>query len=281
MKNYDKLIFKVAYNILGLYEEAKDVVQDINIKRLEGKFMASRNEKAMIVRATVNHCINLKKRLQKVDYIGEWLPSPIINQFDKDAQDTLDTRDQLTYEMTYLLEKVNLKERAVFVLRNAFDMDYSEIAKILDLSTDNARQINNRVKKKLRHDQDDVRKPYSQGVELSRKFVESIGRGDVDRLMDLFREEVSLTGDGGGLVYAIKKPIHGSSRVAQFLINVAGMSNENMHSELGEVSGQPAVLIYEQKFCILVFILSVVNDRISAIYAVRNPTKLGHLAKDN
>src|SRR5690606_12726980 len=136
--NFDKLIFSVAYNMTGDYETTKDVVQDVNLKFLEQPIPdAIADKRNYIIRTTISHCLNLKKKEQRLQYKGLWLPEPIVTNWETDHQATLENKNLLSYELAFLVEQLSPTERAVFVLREAFDFNHKDIAEAIGISAEN------------------------------------------------------------------------------------------------------------------------------------------------
>lgn len=192
--NEDKLIFSVAYNMTGDYETTRDVVQDINLKFLENpisdKIADRRN---YVIRTTINHCLNLKKKEQRLQYIGTWLPEPIVAGEERALQQyNFEQSNLLCYELAFLMEQLLATERAVFVLREAFDFEHKEIAEAVNISADNSRQLYKRAKEKvanLKHKS----VSNSASLEVAKQFVNHISKGNVLTDNNQISNETKLT----------------------------------------------------------------------------------------
>jgi RNA polymerase sigma-70 factor (ECF subfamily) len=272
--NFDKLIFSVAYNMTGDFERTRDVVQDINLKFLEAPIAETVNDKRnYIIRTTINHCINLKKKEQRLQYIGTWLPEPIVSDREKTIDATkFEETNLLCYELAFLMEQLSPTERAVFVLREAFDFEHKEIAEAINISTDNSRQLLKRAKEKvanLKHKS--VAEPAA--LEIAKEFISHISQGNITELIKLFNDDISIIGDGGGKAPAITKPIFGKEQVAQFFFKLIKNKNYSPVFSYGKILSQPAVFVHSNKELVCVQVLSISEHKISQVFSILNPDK--------
>src|SRR3954471_10200972 len=150
MDSLRPLLTSYAYNILGSYEDAKDVVQDVLLEMINRTDADIQNEKAYLIRSVINRAINARNKLQKMrsGYPGNWLPEPVATET---ADGNLNQRDILSYSLMVLLEKLDAKQRAVFILKEAFNYDHEEIADVLDISVENSRKILSRARAALQN----------------------------------------------------------------------------------------------------------------------------------
>lgn len=278
--SFDKLIFSVAYNMTGDYETTKDVVQDISLKFLESPMPETiADERNYVIRTTVNHCLNLKKREQRLQYKGLWLPEPIMSGWENTGNHSIfEEQNLLSYELTFLMEQLSPTERAVFILREAFDFNHKEIAEAINISTENARQLLSRAKKKVagrKH------KPVSNtgSLETAEKFVSLIRAGNTEALIALFNNEIYLVGDGGGKAPAIAKPLFGKEQVARFFLKLMRNPDYSPEFSFTMVLSQPAVIIRLNGAITGVQVLSIFENKIARIFAVLNPDKLDFFKK--
>lgn len=259
----------------GDYERARDVVQDINLKFLE-KPIGDKisDERNYVIRTTINHCLNVQKKEQRLQYIGTWLPEPIVAGEERaDQQSNFEQSNLLCYELAFLMEKLSPTERAVFVLREAFDFEHKEIAEAINISADNSRQLYKRAKEKvanLKH------KSVSNAAsfDVAQKFVSIINQGNIEQLIAVFNDDISIIGDGGGKAPAITKPLFGKEQVAQFFFKLIKNQNQSPVFYLAEILSQPALIIYLSAKIVCVQVLSLFENKISKIFAVLNPDKL-------
>lgn len=279
--DFEKLIFSIAYNMTGDYETSRDVVQDINLKFLENPIAESiADKKNYMIRTTINHCLNLKKKEQRLQYTGTWLPEPIISSGERTVDHSkFEEHNLLSYELAFLMEKLSLTERAVFVLREAFDFDHKEIAEAINISADNSRQLYKRAKEKvanLKHRS----LSDAASLEVAEKFVSLITQGNIEGLIAIFNDDIAVIGDGGGKAPAILQPIFGKEPAALFFSKLSGNKYYNPVFSFTEILSQPAIVIQQNGEIICVQILSLYENKISQVFAVLNPDKLTSVKAD-
>lgn len=262
-----------AYNILGSYEDAKDVVQDVLVKQLEHPVEEPiANPKAYLTKSVINQAISIKKRNSKIvreAYIGAWLPEPVSNET---ADGALLSKEILQYSVLVLMEKLSPKERAVFVLKEAFNYSHQEIATTLDITEDNSRQLLKRGKNKV-----DSVPAVQQQVKMqeeAQRFFSAILNADVATLEHLLVKDIVMTSDGGGKATASRWPVTGKERVIKALLGLY-----HKHQKLSEavpaiVNGQPAFLFYDNSVLVNCQILEFGEAGLQNVYFVRNPDKL-------
>jgi RNA polymerase sigma factor (sigma-70 family) len=273
-----QLLTSYAYNILGSYEEAKDVVQDVLLERLNRKGDDIKNEKAYLTRSAINRAINAKNRQKKMlsGYPGNWLPEPVATE---GADHHLHQKDILSYSLMVLLEKLDARQRAVFILKEAFDYEHEEIAQVLDISVENSRKILSRAKKELK---------TSNGNSLHKtppdyldKYIDIIRNGDTKRLEKLLSDDIVLVSDGGGKVAAALHPLVGKETALLFLSGVYKKFYQNKRIEKGFVNHYPALFFYEEDGLSTCQVFELQNEKIVRSYFLRNPDKLASLRVNN
>ena len=274
METLRPLLTTYAYNILGSLDEAKDIVQDafINFMKVDEGRIA--NTKAYLVRSVINLSINRKKKQQRLvaDYPGEWLPEPVATER---ADAGIDRKEILSYSLMVLLEKLNAKQRAVFILREAFDYEHEEIAEVLDISPENSRKILSRAKVQLQLDSvvDEKSVPHDH----LDKYIHVISMGDTGTLEKLLTEDISVISDGGGKAAAFRNPIAGREHVISLLLGLKKKYYKKVHSVKREINHQPALYHYAEGNLITCQIFSFSGDRLDHIFFIRNPDKLKNL----
>ncbi|AUD05929.1 sigma factor-like helix-turn-helix DNA-binding protein [Spirosoma pollinicola] len=264
-------LFRIAYAMLGMIQEAEDIVQDVYEKWLSVDRV--QNAKAYLGRMTVNKSINRLEELKKQReiYPGPWLPEPYI---------TLEAEQPLTleYGLLFLVEQLNPIERAVFILRESFSQDYRSIAELTGLSADNCRQLLHRAREKLAGRKPQPVEPVTHGA-LTEAFLVALHRQDRDALNQLLRSDIELFSDGGGKRAAGLKPLFGLQKVLKFLLGVmqlpANQGNDFIHRP-AFVNGQPGSLIFEGQTGELDSMTYIGWDanQITRLLYVRNPDKL-------
>ncbi len=278
MEDTRSLLKTYAYNILGSYEDAKDVVQDAYLKFSNMDTRAIENKKAYLIRTVVNLSINLKQRQKKFlpQYRGEWLPEPIATE----KADTAITRKEiLSYSLMVLLEKLNAIKRAVFILKEAFEYDHKEIAGVLNITEENSRKIFSRAKLDLK----DAKTADSRSTpddDYLNKYLEVIYNGDTGQLENLLQHDVTAISDGGGKASAALRPISGKLKVTKFLFGIFKKfyrTTEEARIEQGNINHHPALLYYHNNTLLTCQIFDFKNGNISRIWFIRNPDKLQSL----
>lgn len=279
MESIRPLLTTYAYNILGSVEEAQDVVQDAYLRFLQIDSDAITDKKAYLVRMVINLSINQKKRQQKIvaDYPGEWLPEPVATER---ADTAILRKEVLSYSLMVLLEKLNPKQRAVFILNEAFEYDHEEIAKVLDITVENSRKILSRAKGLLHADATVVEKKIP--ADYLDKYLEVIRNGDTSRLEQLLTQEIAVVSDGGGKVTAFMKPVLGRESVIALLLGLHKKFYSQARLEKTMINHQPAIFYYDENNKLVTCqVLSLSPDgHIGNMFFMRNPDKLKGLSSD-
>jgi RNA polymerase sigma factor, sigma-70 family len=274
MDSLQQSLTAYAYNIIGSYEDAKDVVQDVLLEKMNRPEGSIDNEKAYLTRSVINRAINAKNRQKKLlsSYRGEWLPEPVATE---KADHDLHQKDILSYSLMVLLEKLDPKQRAVFILKEAFDYDHEEIAKVLDISVENSRKILSRARKELRTDTVHEVTKAPEGY-LS-KFIDIIHNGDTKKLEQLLNDDIVLISDGGGKVAAALYPVEGKEKVLAFLSGIYRKFYYAAQIVPGNVNHHPALFYYMDGALVNCQVFELQNGQIHRTYFIRNPDKLSHL----
>jgi RNA polymerase sigma factor (sigma-70 family) len=265
------LLTTYAYNILGSLEEARDVVQDAFLKFMEIDADKIEDRKAYLVRTVINLSINRKKRQQKLisSYPGPWLPEPVATET---ADDTIQREDILSYSLMVLLEKLTAKQRAVFILKEAFDYEHEEIADALGITTENSRKLLSRAKVQLREYTPEEEKKVP--AEYLNKYMQVIAAGDTAKLEQLLAEDITVVSDGGGKAAAFRKPIVGRNDVVSLLLGLHKKFYGKVRFEQRLINHQPALFYIVDDKIVTCQIFSLKNGHVVDIYFMRNPDKL-------
>ena len=276
--------FAIAYRMLGSVSEAEDVVQEALLRvhqALEaGKEMAS--PRAFVSTVTTRLAIDglRSARARREEYVGEWLPEPIITDGEDEPARHAEMADSLSMAMLVLLESLSPEQRAVLLLHDVFDFDHAQIARMIGKSPDNVRQLATRARRQVKQRRPRFQTSREQADELARRFFEAAEHGDLAGLEALLAHDVELTGDGGGKVPALARSLRGRGRVARMLIDWArlGARAPGRSLRLLEVNGGPGALYLDAHQRLLgVVALEIAGGQITSINAVLNPDKLMHL----
>jgi RNA polymerase sigma-70 factor (TIGR02957 family) len=276
--------FAIAYQMLGSVAEAEDVVQEALLQvhqALEaGEQVAS--PRALVTTVTTRRAIDQLRsaRARREQYVGEWLPEPIITDGHDDPARHAEMADSLSLAMLVLLERLSPEQRAVLLLHEVFDYGYREVAAIIGKSQDNVRQLATRARRHLAQRRPRFQTTREQRQELARRFFAAVEHGDLSGLEALLAHDVELTGDGGGKVPALARTLRGRSRVARTLLDWARLGARLPGGSLRpvEVNGGPAALYLDAQQRLLgVVALEVAGGQVTSIHAIVNPDKLTRL----
>ena len=276
--------FAIAYRMLGSVAEAEDVVQEALLQVHQaldaGEQIAS--PRAFVATVSTRRAIDELRsaRGRREQYVGEWLPEPIITDGHDDPARHAETADSLSLAMLVLLESLSPEQRAVLLLHDVFDYGYRQIAAIVGKSEDNVRQLATRARRHVRQRRPRFQTTREQRDELARRFFAAAEHGDLAGLEALLAQDVELTGDGGGKVPALARTLRGRSRVARTLIDWArlGARVEGASVRPVEVNGGPGALFLDaQQRLIAVVAFEIADGQISSIQAIVNPDKLTRL----
>ncbi|MEU1181723.1 RNA polymerase sigma-70 factor [Streptomyces sp. NPDC005820] len=268
------LLFTVAYEMLGSAADAEDVLQETWLRWVDTDLDEVRDPRAYLVRITTRQALNRLRTLsrRKEAYVGPWLPEPLLTTPDV-AQD-VELAESVSMALMLVLETLSPTERAVFVLREVFDVGYDEIAAAVDKSPAAVRQIAHRARRHV-----DARRPR-EVVSQSRtraaleSFQQALTTGDLQGFLDVLAPDVVLMSDGGGLRQAAPRPISGALKVARFIIGGARRHQVTLTSEFTMVNGGPALVLRVDGEIDGVVAIRFEDDRITGLYYVRNPEKL-------
>ena len=278
MNSLQQSLTAYAYNILGSYEDAKDVVQDVLLERMKHPDGTIENEKAYLTRAVINRAINAKNKQQKMlsGYPGNWLPEPVATE---SADRDLQQKDILSYSLLVLLEKLDARQRAVFILKEAFDYDHEEIADVLDITAENSRKILSRARLALKTDH--INEVAKAPVDYLTKYIDIIHNGDTQKLEQLLNDDIIVVSDGGGKARAATQPLVGKEMALSFLSGIYRKFYSDAHIEQGFVNHHPALFFYKDGQLVNCHVFELQHEMIQHVYIVRNPDKLRTIAADH
>jgi RNA polymerase sigma-70 factor (ECF subfamily) len=270
------LAFSVAYRMLGSVAEAEDVVQEALLRLHDADGID--NPQAWLTTTTTRLAIDVLRsaRVRRERYAGEWLPEPLVDDL---AVQRVEDEETISLGFLRLLERLTPEERAVLVLRDAFDYPFAEIATVIGKSEANTRQILSRARRHVDADRPRFDPDPVQRIALAERFLAAARDGDMDGLVALLAADATLTGDGGGRAVALPRPLVGAPAIAHalraFWVRGEGWC---LSFHPGLVNGQPGFRALDPEGRIAaVFAVDVADGRITGLYAINNPDKLGHL----
>ncbi|MGN9795696.1 RNA polymerase sigma-70 factor [Streptomyces sp. OZ13] len=271
------LLFTVAYEMLGSAADAEDVLQETWLRWVKVDLEQVRDHRAYLVRITTRQALNRLRTMKrrKEAYVGPWLPEPLLTA--PDVAENVELAESVSMAMMLVLETLSPTERAVFVLREAFDVGYDEIAAAVDKSPAAVRQIAHRARRHV-----DARRPRQavtpgQTRAALESFRRALETGDPQELLEVLAPDIVLMSDGGGIKQAAPRPIIGADKVARFMIGGLGKNKLPLSVSPTMVNGSPALLVHVDGEIDGVMAISLEDARITGLYYVRNPEKLNRV----
>jgi RNA polymerase sigma-70 factor (ECF subfamily) len=270
------LLFTVAYEMLGSGADAEDVVQETWLRWVDVDHSQVRDPRAYLIRIATRQALNRLRTLsrRREEYVGEWLPEPLLTS--PDVAEDVELAESVSIAMLTVLETLGPTERAVFVLREVFEMPYEEIAEAVGKSAATVRQIARRAREHVAARRPRVQVSRSEQQAVVQRFLTALQTGQLQELMDVMAPDVVLIADGGGLAAAVLVPLHGAEPVARLLprANTAPAAFETTTVWL---NGAPAGLVEIDGELGTAVTLVVEDGRVTRIYLIRNPRKLTRL----
>jgi RNA polymerase sigma-70 factor, ECF subfamily len=277
---YRGLLFSVAYRMLGTVADAEDMLQETFIRWQQAPDEEIRSPRAFLVTIISRLCINhlQSARVQREEYVGQWLPEPIPTDPGNDPLGLIRIDESLSMAFLVLLERLTPVERAVFLLREVFEYEYSEIAAVLGQSEANCRQILRRARQHVSSMRPRFKASARKQSDLLERFLQATTSGDLDGLVALLSADVVLHSDGGGKSIAVPNVVRGVDKVARGMLGaMRKLVPKDLVRRVSQINGAPGVVTYlnGKPFSVLTF--DVMEERIRGIYIVTNPEKLSHL----
>ena len=282
---YRPRLLGLAYRMLGDVHEAEDVVQEAFLRWQLTDQDVVRAPEAWLVTVVTRLSVDRLRRLQteRSTYPGPWLPEPIATDpalapaSPPPPDHAAELASYLSIALLLLLERLAPVERAALLLRDVFDTEYTEIARILERSPDAVRQLVHRARSRVRSERTRVEVPPDEHERLLDRFMDALSAADVPALLALLAPEVVLATDGGGRVLAARRWLVGTDRVTRFLVGVSRKFGRGFSRRLTRLNGGPAVLVFNDGVLSSVITTEVEGGRIRAVHTVRNPEKLRHV----
>jgi RNA polymerase sigma-70 factor (ECF subfamily) len=278
-------LFGVAYRMVGTAMDAEDILQEAYLRWQATDQTTVVSPQAflttMVTRLSIDHLRSAQ--VKREEYVGPWLPEPILAADAPEAQgdeagDHLLLLESLSSAFLVLLESLNPVERATFLLHDVFEYDFAEIAPIVGKNEANVRQIARRARAAISARRPRFEPSPAKRDQLLHQFMQSCEQGDLPGLLNLLAGDIVLSSDGGGKVAAARNPIHGPEKVAALILGLMRRRAPDSELRLATVNGQPGVIYVEEGQVRVVMSLHCSDDHIQTIHAVANPDKLHHVA---
>jgi RNA polymerase sigma-70 factor (TIGR02957 family) len=274
------LLFTVAYEMLGSAADAEDVLQETWLRWAGVDLGTVHDPRAYLVKITTRQALTRLRTLgrRKESYIGSWLPEPLLTT--PDVAEDVELADSVSMAMLLVLETLTPAERAVFVLREVFDVGYEEIAEAVGKTPAAVRQIAHRARAHVAARRPRGTVSAAQTRDALEAFRRAAQTGDLQGLLDILAPDVVLLGDGGGVVQTVPQPITGASKVARLLIAGMGRIAAAVTMEPAQVNGYPALILRLDGELDTVIAVRIDEGLITGLYAVRNPEKLSRMERE-
>jgi len=277
---YRSLLFSIAYRMLGSVADVEDMLQETFIRWQKSSDEEIRSPRAFLVTIISRLCINhlQSARVQREEYVGQWLPEPLLTGPDSDPSERFRVDESLSMAVLVLLERLTPMERAVFLLREVFDYEYAEIAQTLGQNETNCRQILRRARQHVAEVRPRFDASLQQREQLLHQFVTAASNGDLNGLVALLSRDVVFHSDGGGKAAAVPNLVYGSDNVARAVLGgLKKLVPQNLVSRMTEINGEPGVVSYVNGRPFSVLTLDIADGFVRNIYIVTNPEKLARL----
>ncbi|MFD7258616.1 RNA polymerase sigma-70 factor [Streptomyces sp. NPDC059874] len=274
-EEYRRLLFGTAYRMLGSVADAEDIVQDAWLAWHRTERTSVENPKAYLVRTVTNLSLNRLKSAQVVReaYVGPWLPEPLLTS--PDIAEEAELADTVSMAVLVVLETLTPTERAVFVLREVFGYSHAEIAEVVGKSEAAVRQSAHRAREHVQARRPRFTTEAAEQREIAEKFRAACAGGDLGEVLELLAPDVVSWSDGGGVVTAARRPLHGPDHVARWLLGVLAKPEvQGVEMHPAEINGEPGLLLVYGGVNSGALTFDAVDGRITALRLAINPEKL-------
>jgi RNA polymerase sigma-70 factor, ECF subfamily len=274
---YRPLLLSIAYRMLGSMSDAEDMLQESFLRWQQSSEAEIRCPKAFLVTVITRLCINQLQsaRVQREQYFGEWLPEPVVSTQESDPSMLSQMDESLSIAFLVILERLSPVERAVFLLREVFDYEYYEISRVVNQTEVNCRQIFRRARLHIKQIRPRFDASVAQKEKLVREFMSATARGDIEGLLRIFAQDITVHTDGGGKASATVYPVYGGVNAARLVVH----GNKKFRSEDSVVkfvliNGQPGIVTYLNGRAETALAFDILDNQVRNVYILRNPDKL-------
>ncbi|HLK59515.1 MAG TPA: RNA polymerase sigma-70 factor [Chthonomonadaceae bacterium] len=281
-ESYRPLLFSIAYRMLGSVTEAEDMVQDTYLRYQALPPEQVQSPKALLSTIVTRLCLNQLEsaRVRRETYVGPWLPEPLLTGEDaRTPADALSAHETISMAFLVLLESLTPLERAVFLLREVFDYEYAEIAEIIEKREAACRQIFHRAKQHVAEHRPRFSFSPTAHRQMLARFLQAVNDGEMEGLMQLLAEDVTLWADGGGKARgSLMHPLSGREAIARFMLaSRRFVVPETMRIDLCEINGAPSAILRENGLARVVMTFEISEGQIQQMHFIANPDKIGRL----
>jgi RNA polymerase sigma-70 factor (ECF subfamily) len=290
---YRRRLLGLAYRMLGSMADAEDAVQEAYLRWHGADRDHVAEPKAFLMTTTTRICLDMltSARARREEYVGPWLPEPVVDTAALAPDSRTELAEDLSIALLLTLDRLSPLERAAFLLHDVFDFSFNEVATALDRSAAACRQLAARARTHVRatRPRGATAPPRSQEIDakhaqLMSAFLAAMGSGDVDAVKQLLASDVRVVTDGGGKVRSALDTIEGADRAARFLVEVTrprpdAWWRHDFTVRFATINGLPGVIVDAPEGAMQTTAFDIEGDAIRALYVVRNPDKLRHLAK--
>lgn len=274
------LLFTVAYEMLGMAADAEDVLQETWLRWADVDLDTVRDQRAYLVKITTRQALTRLRTLgrRKESYVGPWLPEPLLTA--PDVAEDVELADSLSMAMLLVLETLGPTERAVFVLREVFDLGYDEIAEAVDKTPPAVRQIAHRARSHVAARRPREAVARTENLAVFEAFQRAIQTGDLQSLVDILAPGVVALSDGGGIKQAMPRPIVGADKVANLFALLLDTVGAELSVEPAQINGTPGLFLRLDGVLDMVVAVRIDEGLVTGLYSVRNPEKLSHVQRE-
>lgn len=269
-------LFSAAYRMLGTRADAEDVVQDAWLRWQAADRASLRSAEAWLVTVTTRLALDRlrERKAERESYIGTWLPEPLVELDENTPETAAELASDVSLALLWALERLGAEERAAFLLRQAFDQDYSDIAALLQTSEANSRQLVHRAQKKVVEESPRFRPTPQAHRALLAAFMQAARNADREAMKALLSPEVRLVSDGGGKVPSFHRILRGAGRIAGLYWAAEHAYPGLVRYRMARINGEPGLLRYVNGVIESVQSFHIEDGRIATVFVVRNPDKL-------
>lgn len=283
IQTYQPLLFSIAYRMTGYASQAEDIVQDAYLRYQQADHAAIQSPKSYLTTIVTNLSLNYLKsaHAQREEYIGIWLPEPILTSLPEgeSPEEYYEQQESISIAFLVLLETLTPPERAVFLLHEAFDYSFAEIAEIIEKTPEHCRQLFHRAKSHIAEKRHRVSVSPTNQCQLTESFVAACKSGDLATLTKLLASDVTAWADGGGKVRARLYPVSGQELVARRFLSLFRRIPANDILFIEEINGAPALLSWSNGHLNWVQTLAIHDNVIVGLHTLLNPDKLAFLQR--